>query len=305
MGGLLDGTKPALKDGFVDKQWEAYNPNHNYIFSANQLPLKNEYYFGAHWHKDDYRVNRLDSLLKTKNDWNVTGFQKMQLDNVDISYFDVDRLLKDTKISEKYNYIINGILNWDGNMSNSDDASFIYETLRKSIEDEAQKFAKEKLKVRKAPSMKSFIHFLSIGGTITHFENISKTEILNNIFERADSLLNSDDYSTEQYKNSFIYNISFLPGFGQNISNLPGNKNTINMNASARPVFRSIYEMKKDNIMGYTIMAGGQSGKMNSLNYYDQLENWKNGKYKATQFFSNPDDLKNIVNTLNFNDEHN
>lgn len=97
-----------------------------------------------------------------------------------------------------------------------------------------------------------------------------------------------------------LYNISFLPGFGHKIRNAGGNKNTINMNASAHPIFRSIYEMKKGNIKGYTIMAGGQSGKINSKNYIDQINDWKNGNYKKTQFAENPEKLKNITTTIYF-----
>ncbi len=303
-GGLLDGTQPPVKEEFIGAQWETDTPECNYLFSANQQPVMNEHYFGAHWHKDDYRVNRINDLLKNKNDWEVSSIQKMQLDEVDLSYFHTKTLMEKEQLSEQYAYIVNDIADWDGTMSGNSNKAFIYETVRESIEKEAQNFATTHLGVQQAPSMKSFVEYL-MADTISYPKNVSRSKIINNILQRTDSVLVSEKMSFDKIvygdkKDFLIHSISFLPGFGQKISAVGGNKNTINMNASAHPVFRSIYEMNKNQIKGYSILAGGQSGKINSEHYMDQLEDWKKGVYKVTQFQESPDTLENIVTTLVF-----
>ncbi|CAL2082510.1 penicillin acylase family protein [Tenacibaculum sp. 190524A02b] len=302
-GGLLDGTKKPLKSEFIATQWETSNPEQNYLFSANQLPAQNKHYFGAHWHKDDYRVNRIDKLLKEKDDWSVPAIKSMQLDEVDLSFFHLKKVFKNNSITKKYNNLTELFSNWDGNMKNNSEKAFIYETLRKNVEEEAKRFANEELKVQQVPSMKSFLNYLNSEVSSSKLYS-TKEIIINNILKKTDSILSIENQLVKreysQISTINIYNISFLPGFGNKIVNAGGNKNTINLNASVHPVFRSIYEMEKGNIKGYTIMAGGQSGKINSNNYSDQIDYWKKGRYKKTQFAENPEDLKNIINTINF-----
>lgn len=302
-GGLLDGTSIPLKEEFITIQWETSNPEQNYLFSANQLPIQNEQYFGAHWHKDDYRVSRINNLLKAKNDWDVKGFKSMQSDEVDISFFHLKEVFQEQSIDEKYSYIKNILSNWDGDMKGDSKEAFIYEILRKSTEEEAKRFANKELKVQQAPSMKSFLNYLKSDISNKGVYN-SNTVLLNNILQRTDSVVVAESKLGKEIYNDKskinIYNISFLPGFGYKVKDVGGNKNSINMNAKAHPVFRSIYEMKKDKITGYNIMAGGQSGRINSKNYIDQIDDWKNGIYKKTQFTENPEELMNIITTINF-----
>lgn len=302
-GGLLDGTATPLNEEFITTQWQISNPEKNYLFSANQLPIQNEQYFGAHWHKDNYRVSRINNLLKSKNDWSVQDFKSMQSDEVDASFFHLKEVFQQQKINEKYAYINELIFSWNGNMEADSKEAFIYETLRKCVEKEAKRFANEELGVQQVPSMKSFLTYLS--NEISYNKRYkSKNDIIKSILKRTDSILDIENQLRDKKYNQMsqfnLYNISFLPGFGYKIRNAGGNKNTINMNASAHPIFRSIYEMKKNNIKGYTIMAGGQSGKINSKNYIDQINDWKNSNYKKTQFTENPEELKNITTTLYF-----
>ncbi|MEL6718142.1 MAG: penicillin acylase family protein, partial [Bacteroidota bacterium] len=115
-GGLLDGTKAPLEDSFISTQWETSNPEQSYLFSANQLPIHNDTYFGMHWHKDDYRVSYIDSLLKSKDNWTVPAMQEMQLDETDISFFHLQKLLQEKSFDNKYNEIIMQLSAWDGDM---------------------------------------------------------------------------------------------------------------------------------------------------------------------------------------------
>jgi penicillin G amidase len=303
-GGILDGSVRLVSYTEPDTLWSTFNPEEQYLFSANQQPVQNEYYFGAHWHKDDFRSNRIHTLLAENNLWDLESFQQMQQDKVDLSYFEFKKLLKKYSVKPKYSKLIEKLKSWDGNMLAQSKQAFLYEIIRKSSEKEAENFARDILKVSQAPSFKYFIKYLN-EDEFTIAGAHSKQIMFENILQRTDSLLIHQygpqweelDYS--QASSLSIYSMSFLPGFGEKIEGFGGNKNTINMNATAHPVFRSLFEMNgKEKIKGYTIMAGGQSGKINSIHYKDQLNYWKDGKYEKTQFSDNPENLENIKTSI-------
>ena len=58
--------------------------------------------------------------------------------------------------------------------------------------------------------------------------------------------------------------------------------------------------MKKDQVKAFTVLAGGQSGHVNSIHYKDQLQLWRDGEHKEAQFEKNPNQLKNIENIISF-----
>ena len=303
-GGMLDGTKAPISDEFGFNELEISNPERGYLFSANQLPIQNTRYFGAHWHKDDYRVRQIDQLLKNENDWNEEKIMAMQLDDTDISYFHLKSIINTLNVDITSKPLRELFENWDGRMKGGSEKALHYELLRKSVEVEAARFAKNELKVLQAPSMKSFLNYLGQGINVTGQSYSLKGELLSSILSRADSLITSvqlQDLGADEYLGSItVNNISFLPGFHHSIPSANGNKNTINMNGAAHPTFRSIYQIGENSISGYTIMAGGQSGKLNSLNYVDQLKLWSDGEYKITQFSNRPEYLENIVYSINF-----
>jgi len=306
-GGVLDGTIKLKPIAQKDTLWSNYNPETKFLFSANQQPIQNETYFGHHGHKGDYRVNRIYSLLEQKNDWGPNEIKEMQMDEIDLSFEDFKGLMESYKTPKEYQKLMEGLIDWNGDMKGDNHYALVYGLLKKGIEKEAERFAKQDLKVNRAPSSKYFTKYLKDHKHIVSNGSISKQEMYTNILNYADSTLqyhHGQDWKEETYKNMSsinIYNISFIPGLGERIEGVGGNENTINMNTSYHhPVFRSIYEMKEDTIKGFTILAGGQSGKINSMNYKDQLDLWKNGEYKETQFENNSNRLKNIKNTIFF-----
>ncbi|AXG70231.1 acyl-homoserine lactone acylase QuiP [Kordia sp. SMS9] len=298
-GGLLDGTKEPLKLEFSNQLVYEENPTSNYLFSANQQPIQNDKYYGAHWHKNDYRVNRIDRILQENDNWNLSSMKEMQLDEVDISYYHAKEVFKEVTFDKKYQYIMDVFEDWNADMTYDSRNAFIYDIFRQHVEKESKEYANSVLHVRQAPSMKSFLNYINAG---VGNKQPKKEQLLSRILIRTDSMIlaKKNLESIEKYKNGFfVFNASFLPGFGKKMPFQGGNKNTISLNEGvANPVFRSVYEMKKNNIKGYSILAGGQSGKMNSPNYEDQLLHWEKGKFKETQFSKDPNQLKNIMYTI-------
>lgn len=307
VGQVLDGTKKYIPTKSLAAFWSTFNPDKGFLFSANQQPIQNNVYFGAHGLKDDYRARRIYSLLEEKKNWTVEEIQKMQSDVVDISLKDFKILINNYNIKDKYKVIAKELANWDGNMSGQGNQALVYETLRNVSIEEAKLFAKTKLQVKLEPSLQYFIKYLN-DKKYTISGNDNKQKIVDDIFEKTlDTLIKSygNQWKNEKYKTVSKFNINnimFIPGLGEKIDNVGGNINTININTQTfHPVFRAVYEVKDGNIQAQTILAGGQSGVINSIHYKDQLESWTKGQYKKAQFVNNPDKLEKIKNTLKFN----
>ncbi|WP_299315152.1 penicillin acylase family protein [uncultured Aquimarina sp.] len=307
MGELLDGTQKNQLRKSMDTLWYTQNPSNKFLFSGNQQPIQNNTYFGYHGLKDDYRVERINSLLKEKNDWGIGEIKKMQSDEIDLSFFEFKELFAIYNVPDEYKELINGLKEWNGDMKADNNQALVYELLRRGIEKEAENFAKTYLKVNHPPSFKYFTKYLK-DDEYTIMNSKPKQEVFSAVLRSVDSILNhyhGEEWKEETYKNISslkIKNISFLPGLSSKIDDVGGNTNTINMNTRYHhPVFRAVYEMGKDSVKSYTVLAGGQSGKINSKHYIDQLELWRKGKYKQSQFENNPNRLKNIKNIIKFN----
>lgn len=305
-GGVIDGALKYVPKQNMDTIWYDYNPDKQFLFSANQQPIQNDIYFGHHGVKDDYRVKRIYELLANNNNWEIEDIQKMQSDAIDLSVVDFKNVLNKYTVDEKYNDIVKVLKDWDGNMEGNSFEALVYECTRRLIELEAKNFAKEQLKVSKAPSFKYYLKYLNDTEYAVP-NHRPKQELVNDILYKTDSTLHhhfGDNWKKTHYNHISkftINNILFIPGLGKEINNIGGNANTINLNTkNIHPVYRAVYEMKKGNVKAYTILAGGQSGKINSIHYKDQLKSWENGEYKETQFENNPNKLKNIKNIISF-----
>ena len=305
-GGLLDGSLTYTQIKSIDTLWKTYNPDKKFLLSANQQPIQNDTYFGQHGLKDDYRVERIYNLLEDNDNWGLEEIQKMQSDQIDLSFNDFKGLLEKYKINKENAKIVALLDQWDGTMSSNSKEALVYESIRVMTIIESQKFAQSQLKVKLVPSFKHYVKYLK-DDQYQLSGGISKQEQVNVILTKADSILTKrfgnqwEDTTYSEISNFSINNILSIPGLGEEINDASGNTNTINLNTgSIHPVYRAVYHMKKDQVKAYTVLAGGQSGQVNSIHYKDQLQLWRDGKHKETQFEKNPNQLKNIENIISF-----
>lgn len=297
VGGVI--KKFPISDSRTEHSTEeifALNPKRGFFFSANQQPIQNNKYYGSNWSKDDYRVERIYQLLINNNNWDLQSVKRMQTDITDRSIHDVLKLLRSfPEISKKYSYIEKRLSNWDAKLAPKKIESLIFNSILESISLESDSFAKEYLNVRKKPSNKFFIAYLvNKDSKIQNTPN--KKVLVENILANTDTIFREKKRRSLSHKEvTIIPNISNLPVLNTKIEAIGGNNNTINLNSNGvYPAFRAIFVLKNDSIKGETIMAGGQSGKINSKNYKDQIKIWRNGFYKEIQSSSSPEALKDI-----------
>ncbi len=58
----------------------SYNPPTHYLASANNKSAANYPYYITHWYYNDYRIDRIEEMLKSKDKLSVEDFMKMQTD---------------------------------------------------------------------------------------------------------------------------------------------------------------------------------------------------------------------------------
>ena len=98
-----------------------------------------------------------------------------------------------------------------------------------------------------------------------------------------------------------IPHITMIPGFGERISGLEGSHNTVNVHNWVHAALRYIVSFEGENgVRTKTILAGGQSGRLNSPHYKDQISLWEENQYRTPQLPVNQEALKNISTKIFF-----
>lgn len=306
-GGLMDGkVSPAKEYIPFDSLPQAFNPAKDYLFSANQEPGPDQYYFSSRWFSDLYRPRRIDELLSTGSQLTWEDMRAMQLDVLDISVTDLKNLL--TKYGKEKSYGANWdlLMKWDGKIVPGTKESTLFRSFRQATRAVAKEIAVQ-LGVKAQPSFDQTIHFLLHTDTLSY--NGGRLEG-RHYFERVIKAADSIYTGTRQYQQSpaqaysfAIPQLTFLPGFEKTINGVGGNDNTINVNYGAHPVIRTVVELKAGAVRSWMVNATGQTGRINDKRYFQQLQAWKENRLHETQFVADPSKLSSIQQKISFSHE--
>ncbi len=138
---IYDGTNSDNNwKGFVpeDELPSLYNPPKNYIASANNKTEKNFKYYITNLWEPPSRIERISTLLSSKNKFTVDDFKKFQNDFIS-PYADsltnyILNAFKNVKITDKnLSITINLFKNWNYNLSAGEQISAIYEVFFKHL----------------------------------------------------------------------------------------------------------------------------------------------------------------------------
>lgn len=302
-GGMLDGTKARIDEYLpFDSLPMAYNPDQQYIFSANQEPERDGDYYSSQWYDDLYRPRRIDNLLAEGSDFESENMINIQSDVLDLMVADIQKIAKKHLTEGDFTDNWKKFMLWDGNLRPDDDMRFMYKALRLSIDESRSEIA-GKLEVKMAPTLDQFLNFLSTKEGVTIDNEMVKTdELFKNIVERTDSLL-VENFGDNPDGNPFSFEVDHLtglPGFSIPVAGMGGSENTVNVNYGAFPVIRTVVTLDSAGINSWMITAGGQSGRVNSAGYLQQLPDWVENRPHATQSPEQPDQIEQVVQTFHF-----
>lgn len=309
-GGMLDGTtRPIQQYVPFDSLPQSYNPAQGYLFSANQEPQRSRYYYAAHWFEDLYRPHRINTLLRQGFAFTKDSMITMQQDVVDLSVYDLKRLLEKYAAAPGLSANWQRLAHWNGKLDANTQEALIYKAFRSSAALASRKLAAQ-LQIKAAPSFDQLLNFLlNYEELVLHDKKIRSKAVFQGIMAQTDSIYQaahitagSPPPAAVAYDFS-VAHISSLPWLETQVRGVGGSENTINVNYNAHSVIRTVVEISATGISSWMITGGGQSGRINSRFYGQQLPAWQKNAVHPTQFVSTPGALKAISHQLLFTKE--
>jgi len=311
----FSGYVPIPGDGRYE--WSGYlpikerphllNPSNNFFATANQHVTPDTY---EHWDavgytwSDPYRGDRINKVLREKNNISMEDMGKLQTDYFSIPASTIVPLLEKIKFEDSFtNAAKQYLMDWDFVLDKNSIAAGIYVSLEKQLAIGAQKyFVPDEIKPWVNLQLKKVIERLEnpikyFGGDAAVAIN-NRNAFLRKAFEGAIQILKNKlgyemtawNYGQEKYKHIYFehslanlvspalkakLNIGPLPrgGNGQTPGSTGGADNQVS-GASFR-ILMDTYDWDKTLI----INTPGQSGDSNSPFYRNLFSNWANDSY--------------------------
>ncbi|WPV65674.1 penicillin acylase family protein [Chitinophaga sp. LS1] len=306
-GGLLDGTKSPV-EGYIsfDSLPQTYNPEQGYLYTANQEPQGNNYYFSSRWYDDLYRPARIQQMISSGKQLNAEDMRTMQLDIVDLSVKDLKQMLTKYKVVVKPGSNWDRVLHWNGELNPGTREAVFYRAYLRAMGEVGKDLAGQ-LCVKQAPTHDQLTHFLLEYDSVTvKGKSIVSRYYFNHLMSVADSIYSArygDAAGNPIPGRAYVFSIpqiTQLPGFEMRQTGIGGSENTINVNYTAHPVIRTLIEIKDGVIHSRMINAVGQTGRVNDENYAQQLPAWKENRLHNTQLTRDPRQLAAITDSIVF-----
>lgn len=323
-GMLCAGKLPLREDGYIgeiqdgthaypvnylpfEQQPMQLNPKRGFVSSANQFTAQSNYYINYSF-SEIYRIKRINEVLSAKEKLSVSDLEKLQGDNTDISSRELIKLLKQYGNQSKACKVYEPLMKWDGEIKSESGEAIYAAYLNYFILNKFDSLLFEAYPLEIRPRTSSVITFLQKNPKFS-FKNkkYSTKAIVLQACERAVVQLHKDfgnDLSSVKAGPSRTFTINhllFLPGWGATIPNVAGNMNSPNVHKGIHGAsMRTVIEMDPKGIKSKMVLAGGQSGRVNSKNYRDQLPAWKEVSYHDVQAVKKSSQLKKIQSVILF-----
>lgn len=303
---ILDGTNGTHIPGRYipsDSLPQVYNPECNYVVSANQRPTDASYPYYYTGYYSENRARRIKSLLEQRNGYNAGQMQAMQLDNTSAFAADVLSVIipkiDRTKLTEGQLQLLQNLQSWRGVYDADDTNAELFQLWWKNVKeytwDEFTKGAKlpEDDVLAGLVQAEPDNEFFDRQGTSVK-ENAAV--IITQAFTDAEKKYNEvKKEKGAQWGNHNTINIMHLTNIGPfsrpNLSSA-GNAQAINaVSPGVAPSWRMIVELG-DRPNAYGVYPGGQSGNVASASFDAFVNDWNKGKYYPLTFFMSIDEAK-------------
>lgn len=314
------GQGPFIQDGSVSRNtWKGFipkehvpqvrNPARGFVASANQRSTDETYPYYYNGGFDDYRGRYINRRLAEMDNITVEDMMALQLDNYSIKAEEnvpiLLALLNESELSESEKEMLQKLQAWDFHFDKELQAPVIFEEwfqeVYKQTFDEVYKVAQEdSIEVlfpedwRLTEIMQTLPQHKIFDVKATK-EVEKATEVVTNSFKVICSEIREtygEDFTWSQYKEFEIAHIGRINAFNSKQLDVGGYGDAINSIKSKRshgPSWRMIVEMS-DEVQGWGVYPGGQSGHPASKFYDSMVQQWAAGKYNKLFFMKNPDD---------------
>jgi penicillin amidase len=317
---LLDGAHSVSAwQGFIpqDHVPSVKNPSSGYVCSANQVstdPTYPYYYLGEF---DAFRGRRANALLAGTQKATVGSMQKMQLDNYSQRSADAApamlRLLSREKLDAEGLQMANMMDSWDFHYDRHLMAPTLFEVWWDScyvdVWDEITALRQGGTPIQ-YPEVWRTIELLQ-ADTLNRFFDDQQTpgretarELVTRAFLKMQAYFRKNPAQKTHWGKAKGFQLKHLAGidaFSRMDLEIGGHKTALNaVGKSHGPSWRMVVALD-DQVTGYGVYPGGQSGNPGSRFYDNLLDYWVRGEYYELLMLRSPSDRpERIIATLQF-----
>lgn len=314
---VLDGSRAEdLSTSYipVDSLPHIYNPECNYVLSANQTPTYGDYPFYYNGDYAETRANRIKQLLEKDSVFDISKTKAIQLDNVNAFAVEVlPQLIKNidqTQLDATNKEILNQISAWDGAYTLEEKSARLFE----SWWIKTQKYTWDELDdlnfFKTPPDNYVLLDLIKNDPTNRYFDRQSTTEkekvqdIITLAFKDAckgyQRLLKRNRTAWKDFNRVEINHLTNIPAFGEMNLTSSGHPDAINaISKNWGPSWRMVVQLG-ETPEAYGIYPGGQSGNIGSPFYNNAIKDWNQGKYYKLNFYTSKEEAeKNSSNSWN------
>jgi len=309
---LMDGSDPKYEwQGFIPKEHNAraINPKRGFISSANQQPFSSDYpyYYHSSW-DEKFRNRRINSLLTSMTNITVDDMKDLQNDNYFILASESLPVMLDSLKNEELTVdqleIVKLLQEWDYMANAEVIAPSYFHTwwlkMTKLLWDEfdldipinnPSKHMTRTL-LNQYPSDPTYdIIETEVAESINDLLTISFIEAIDSVNNWKEANDNIDPL-WYLYKNTSLRHMTQIKPFGYYQIPIGGYSGIINATGpNWGASWRMVIELGEE-INGWGIYAGGQSGNPGSPAYNTFVDDWAQGKYFKINFWDSFDDSR-------------
>ena len=275
------------------------NPKRDFVSSANQHPTDERYPYYYRGLYEEHRNRRINDVLKSSD--NVTMEDMMQLQNDNYSLLAAEilpeliEITRKTKTSNRGKTVLAVLEEWDFMMDHEKKAPAYFQYWWNEIMlNTWDEFIVDTSGENVMPSDKITCDLIKENKDYFLFDNKQS-----DVFENSESIIRQafksmityfgdhEDSNWQSFKNTRITHLTELEGFSTSQVPIGGYRHIVNACAEDwGPSWRMIVSLEKDNVTGYGIYPGGQSGNPGSKRYDTYVDQWAAGKYNPFLFFN-------------------
>lgn len=279
------------------------NPFFGFISTANDDWNTEGNAITINLHLGPYRRDRIDSLLRRKQKYNLEDMKRIQQDLVSVKAIRYMKIFSQL-INPKLNNASYEIMKWDFKYDSNSKGAVIFEAIYKEIlRDVFSRVFPNWNRISESRLTREFSHYLdniifeypkSLNGILWKGE--SRNEMFKRVLNKVLPKLKAKK-TYGMIKKTYIYNTFFKPLFSGTFGTILGIHNVLTVQGSTSTVaqgilfknefgedvvigqsYRMVIDMKSDSME--TSLPGGTSENIFSKYYSFDLSNWKKGLYK-------------------------
>jgi penicillin G amidase len=312
---ILDGTNSThLYKAYIspDSLPQLFNPDCNYVQSANQRPTYSNYNYYYNGNYNETRANRLEQLLKDAQHMDIGAMKAMQLDNTNsFTAVALPALLSKVNaasLTSEQRAALTKLKAWNYSYDSNAEVAWLYEqwwlNIRGYTWDELRNFRY----YIKAPLDEVMLNLITSdpGNAYFDMQETTKKEDASDIitqaftaaFSEAKKFSGQGKVKWSDFHTVNLLHLTNLTALSK--MNLPAAGQQEALNAVSRnwgPSWRMIVELgERPRAVG--IFPGGQSGNPVGKHYDNFIDSWNKGSYYELKYFMSDAEASQHCNSV-------